>query len=225
MIHFGTRLRQLGVRSAAGVGAIAIVLLAASPALAVYVDFADHIGAQSGNTAKIVDDGLALTVTSYPTNFDLSITGSGLGVKCTSGFWHCLGNSSSQIDAEWGEAVKISFDHGPQSIEFIDLSKIFRGEVAVIAVDDSLEKVHGTSFRAKDANKRIDLGGVVATSITVTTRGWFSDVAIRGLKVAAGKPVVPIDPKPNPANPVPEPSAALLFGAAFAVIGTARRRR
>ena len=189
-------------------------LLAAANAQAIYVDFADYQGAASGNRADIDVGGYSLTITSQPTNFDLAISNAGLGVSCTNGFWRCLTNSSTQIDAEWNEQITITFNDGPVVLNEVFLSRIYRGEVAVVEAGAFETAVRGRGFRRHTTNAIVGLGGIEVTEVTISARGWFSDVAVRGIDFDVFEPT----------NAIPEPQAALLFAAGFGIVALRRRR-
>lgn len=206
--------------------ALIVPVLLALPASALYVDFADYQGMQSGSQANISAHGLSITIDSYPSDFNLSITDAGLGVECTAGFWGCFTNQPDQIDAEWQEAIVITFNDGPVSLSSVDLSRIYSGEIAVVATASAGAAVMGDGTSEDTANYTVDMGGVIADRFVVSTWGWFSDAALRGMEFELiGEPVRPIDPTPGggPGSAIPEPSAALLFFAGIATVATRRR--
>ena len=194
---------------------LAAGFLATTSAEAIYVDFADYQGAASGNRADIDAGGYSLTITSQPTRFDLSISRNGLGVSCTSGFWRCFTNSPTQIDAEWNEQITITFNDGPVVLNDVHLSRLYSWEVAVVANDDFTTAVRGRGgWWRRASNVVVGLGGIEVTEIAISARGWFSDVAVRGLDFDVFEPTTAI----------PEPHAALLFGAGIGLVALRRRR-
>ena len=193
----------------------AVGLLVAANAQAIYVDFADYQGAASGNRADIDVGGHSLTITSQPTRFDLSISRAGLGVSCTNGFWRCLTNSSTQIDAEWNEQITITFNDGPVVLNEVYLSRLYSGEVAVVEAGSFETAVRGRGGWWQNAsNAAVGLGGIEVTEIVISARGWFSDVAVRGIDFDVYEPT----------NAIPEPQAALLFAAGLGLVALRRRR-
>ena len=159
------------------------VLLVASSAQAVYVDFADYEGQQSGNHASIVaPDGTNLEISAAPSDFDLAITSAGLGVQCNRSFWTCLTNQSNQIDAEWGEQITITFDE-VTIVNSVDLGLLFNGEIAVIG---NTSIVGENSYFTSNGDTTIDLGGISVTELTFSAQSLFSDFSIRGIDFTAG---------------------------------------
>ena len=204
---------------------IAGAALASTQASALYVDFADFQGAESGNQASIEADGVSISITSNPSNFDLSISNSGLGVQCAGGFWACLGNQSNQIDAEWNESIVITFNDGPVVLNSVDLSRFHAREVALISTAGEGTAVRGSGFSERTGGRTVDLGGIVTDQLVVTTLGWFSDASLRGLDfdLIDSQPSTPVRPTdPQPTTPIPEPTAAMLFGAGL--VATRLRR-
>lgn len=204
-----------------------ILLLSVSQAHALYIDFADYRGAESGNAAELTFEGLSISITAAPSDYDLRITEAGLGVRCTDGFFSCLGNQGDQIDAEWGESISISFLDGPVVVNSVDFDEIFLGETAVVQADASPSvEVRGTAWRARDASASADLAGVVTSRLTISTSGLFSDTSVRGIDfdvLGDVGTVTPVDPQ-RPTSPIPEPASALLFAAGLATAGLARKR-
>ncbi len=196
----------------------------ALPASALYVDFADYQGQQSGSQANITAHGLSITIDSHPSDFNLSITDSGLGVECTAGFWGCFTNQPDQIDAEWQEAIIITFNDGPVALNSVDLSRIYSGEIALVATNSGGTAVMGSGYNEETARYTVDMDGVVADRFIVATWGWFSDASLQGMDFdLVAESVVPVDPTPGPGSAIPEPSAALLFFAGIATVATRRR--
>lgn len=157
------RVRSAAARFA-GLACLTLVALGAGQAQALYIDFADYQGAESGNAAQLSFEGLSISISSSPTDFELEISEVGLGVRCTAGFFGCLGNQSGEIDAAWNEAVTITFEGGPVAIQSVDLERIYRGEVAVVATPDAGVQVRGSSGLFGGATARVDMGGVVTRS-------------------------------------------------------------
>jgi hypothetical protein len=205
----------------------ATFLLAAS-AQAIYVDFADYQGAASGNTATIYVEDQTIDITAMPTDFDLTISRDGLGVKCTDGFWNCFGNQGRQIDAEWGEEITITFQDAV-TINSVDLSLLYEGEVAVVGTSNGAETLikGDTQYLSGDRGiATVELGGVGVTELTFSARYIFSDFSLKGIDFTPG--VVSEPGNGGPTTAVPEPSAALIFAAGFGVAalhGRGRRRR
>jgi len=198
-----------------------VVLLWSGSAQALYLDFADFQGSESGNRADINFDGTSISISSQPSRFDLTISNSGLGVGCTDGFWRCLSNSDSQIDAEWNEQITITFNDGPVAVESVILSQLYRGEVAVVGTEALRTTVEGTGWRRRSSTAVVDMGNVMASEITFSARGWFSDMSVRGIVFNRSASVGSV---PGPTHPVPEPHAALLFIAGLGVVAARRGR-
>ena len=202
---------------------VAITLLWSGNAQAIYLDFADFRGSESGHQAEISIDGYSITVSSRPTRFDLTISNSGLGVGCRGRSWRCRGNSRSQIDAEWNEQITITFNDGPVSLDRVLLSRLYRGEVAVIGAEALRTRVAGTGWRRGRSTAVVDMGGILVSEIRISARGWFSDLSVRGL-VFDRATAVDVRPGPRPTHPVPEPHAALLFAVGLGVVASRRQR-
>ena len=203
--------------------AFAVVFVWSGSAQAIYLDFADYQGSESGNRANIEVDGTSITISSRPTRFDLTISNSGLGVGCTDGFWGCLSNSRSQIDAEWNEQITITFNDGPVSLERVVLSRLYSGEVAVVGTEAVDNTVEGSGWRRRTSTVAVDMGGALVSEITVSARGWFSDMSVRGLVFNRPGSLDSL-PRPQPTSAIPEPTAALLFVAGLGVAASKRRR-
>ena len=206
---------------------VASIMMIATSAQAIYVDFADYQGAEVGNETTIEVDGHSISISANPTRYDLSITDSGLGVACTDRRRNCRGNSSSQIDAEWRESIVITFNDGPVELTAVDLSSLYGGEVAVVQAEDFGVSVRGRGWSRRHSDRRVDFDELVTDQIIVSTWGWFSDASLQGIEFNAISGVdanVPIDQDP-PISPVPEPGAALLFVAGLGAVGSVSRRR
>ena len=222
------------VRGAALAAALcALLVIPVSQAQALYLDFADFRGAESGNTADLTFEGLNISITSAPSDYDLTITRSGLGVRCTDGWRDCLGNQRGQIDAEWGESIAVTFLDGPVVVNRVDFERIYWGEVALVDTDASdTTAAYGNGWGGRRGRASADLAGVVTSQLVISSYRRFSDAALRGIDfdlVAGIDPVLPIDPvRPvdpqRPTSPIPEPTSALLFGAGLATAGVVRRR-
>ena len=197
------------------------VMLVTSSAHAIYVDFADYRGTDPGNSMTFEAGGQSITIAASPSDYDLRFTRSGAGVACTGSRLECFGNSSSQID--FNEEISITFNDGPVLLNSVELSRFYYGERAVLETDDTTTEVRGTGWRNRSGNRDVDFGGIVVTQLTISSRGWFSDAALRGLDFSLASATT--GSGSNPSAPVPEPHAALLFGAGIALIAGRRAAR
>jgi len=117
-----------------------------------------------------------------------------------------------------GQTVTITFSDGPVALDKITISSLFAGEVAVVTVGDQSVEMSGRVMRRGGS---VDMGGMVASQVTVTKTGWHSGLTVAGIR--GDLSVGPVVDGPGP--PVPEPSAALLFVVGMTVASASGFRR
>ena len=196
------------------------VMFVTASAQAIYVDFADYSGLSPGSSMTFDADGQSITISATPSDYNLRFTSAGAGVSCTGSLAECFGNSSSQVD--YNEELTITFNDGPVLLNTVELSRFYYGERALIETDDSEQLVRGTGWRNRSGDREVDMAGIVVTKLTISSQGWFSDAAIQGFDFSLASAVTGQDQ--NPAGPIPEPHAALLFGAGIALTAARRGR-
>lgn len=198
------------------------VMLIASSAQAVYVDFADYRGLTGSNPATIDASGYSITISAKPASHDLTFTRAGIGVSCNGSWRHCWRNRPGQIGP--GENVTITFNDGPVLLNNVELSRFYLGEKALVTTDDESRLVRGLGWRNRSNNRLVDMGGILVSELTVTSRGWFSDVALRSIDFSLTGAVSGDPNGGGPSGAVPEPGAALLFGAGMLLTAVRRKR-
>lgn len=207
--------------------AITLAVLCSTNAHALYIDFANYQGSESGHGAELIVGGYSITISSQPTDFDLTISSTGLGVACAGSSRNCRSNSRDQIDAEWNEQIRITFNDGPVVLNEVFYSRLYRGEVATIHTDDYLGSVRGRGrglgLFGRSGNTRLGMSGIGTTQFVVSTYGRFSDFSLRGIDFDVFESVTG-QPEQQPTHPVPEPRAALLFVFGIGIVATRLRR-
>jgi hypothetical protein len=124
----------------------------------------------------------------------------------------------SQTDSNWREAITLHIGREPIHLDWVASSGIDFGELGAGWVPTAMI---GTPLRPSRSTGWLGMSGGQAVG---PSYDWDGDSAVQRLDFEVVLPPVRGD-GPRPANPVPEPTAALLFSVGMTILATVRQRR
>ena len=232
----GRRPSHLSLLLSSFVAALAFVLISSS-AQAISVDLAVNGGS--------VEEG-GITISSQKTSsFDIVHFPSGESSGCSGGLTDCLvasgstlvaqqgsGNviqsapatSISPMRAEWTKTTTITFEGGAVALNTLSFEKLYDGTTALITTaDGSTITVAGSEIHSLGGDGSIDadLGGIAVSQISITSESFMFQPEVKSIDFNLSGST----PGDGYSNPVPEPTAGLLFFVGMGVVATATRRK